>query len=274
MKISVILPILIPTPFLRAMTEFCIKTLRAHAAADFELVVVEAESSHFDPTLRGMVAAEHRLDPDPLLRVDRHLCINPRQGSTKEFNMGLREATGDFIVCMGNDIIVPPGWDAELLRVFEANPDCGLASLSAMEPGFVIGPGGPVPVSAQVEVGAVEYVEGMYSPFMMWKRGWDLDESFVKIYCDSDLVMRIYEAGYVAYRSCRAHVHHLVRMTNDRVDPEKHNADLARDEKLFYQRWGKSRRMMFGMIRAGGFGYGREHEAFTRPINLHYKTGE
>ena len=265
MKISVILPVLTPTPFLRAMTEFAIKTLRAHADNPFELVVVEAEGEYFSTSFYHSHAT-YEDEMDSLMKIDKYLTLTPRQGSTKDFNAGARIATGEFIVSTGNDVIAPPHWDTELLRCFEERADCGVASLSAFEPGAIVGP----PHALDM------IVEGMYSPFMAWRRGgllsvgWLLDEAYRKIYCDSDLIMRHYEARLRAYRSCRAHVHHLVRMTSDRVDPEGHRRDLAHDERLFYQRWGKSPLMMYGLIRSGQYTYGREAESWTRPINLHY----
>ena len=268
-KISVVLPVLAPTPFLRAMTEFTIKTLRAHADNPFELIVVEADGDHFDPNGSN----EQHIALSSL--IDKYLNFTPKIGNIREFNAGVDAASGDFILSTGNDVIVPPHWDTELLRVFEEHPDCGVASLSALEPGAVVGPAALKEcVSQQPEVGTVECVEGMYSPFMMWRRGWRMDEDYVKIYTDSDFVMRIYAAGQRAYRSCRANVHHLVRMTSDRVDSEQHARDLAQDEQLFYQRWGRSRLMIFGLIRSGGWTYGREHLSFTTPINLHYSLAK
>lgn len=252
MKVSVVLCLLTPTPFLRAMTEFTIKTLRAHADNDYELVVVEAAENHFGPDLNAFI--------DPLMEINKYLNFNPKIGCVRELNRGLEVATGDFVVCTGNDVIVPPHWDTELLRCFEERADCGVASLSAFEPGAIIGP----PQAMDL------IVEGMYSPFVMFRAGERMDEAYTKIYQDSDFVMRVYERGQRAYRSCRAHVHHLLRMTSDRVENAQHNRDLAHDERLFYSRWGKSPLAMFGMIRAGHQVYGREHEAFVNPINLHY----
>lgn len=285
-RISVVLPVLAPTPFLREMTEFAIKTLREHADNPFELIVVEAEHDYFDPRdsiidqsdRSRRIKVEHAPHPDdnPLLKIDKYLHFNPKIGGVKELNAGVDAATGEFVVSTGNDVIVPPHWDTELLRCFDERWDCGIASLSALEPGAVIGP----PHTMD------RIVEGMYSPFMMFRsqrqrhvedrsRGqgpvpYRFDESYVKIYQDSDFILKMYEAGYRAYRSCRAHVHHLLRMTSDRVEPEKHARDLARDERLFYTRWGKSPLMMFGMIRYGHMVFGREWESFEQPINLHY----
>jgi len=258
-RISVVLPVLAPTPFLRAMTEFAIKTLRAHADGDFELIVVEAVERNFDPAVDQSYCQEHGHHPHPC-EIDKYLNFNPKIGGVRELNAGVAAASCDVILSTGNDVIAPPGWDGELLRVFDERPDAAIVSLSAFEPGAIIGPPQPMDL----------VVEGFYSPFMAFRRGWSFDEAFVKIYQDSDLVLRVYEAGKRAYRSCRAHVHHLLRMTSDRVEPEKHTRDLARDERLFYERWGRSPLAMFGVIRAGHQIYGREHEAWTANINLHY----
>ena len=274
-RVSVVLCVLTPTPFLRAMTEFTIKTLRAHADENFELVVVEAAGDWFSPLRRPARVMDNSptcewpecsclrgntKESCNLLRIDRYLNFTPGVGCVRELNLGLATAAGDFVVCTGNDVIVPPHWDTELLRCFEERRDCGIASLSAFEPGAIIGP----PHAMD------RIVEGMYSPCVMIRKGERFDEAYRKIYQDSDFVMQVYERGQRAYRSCRAHVHHLMRMTSDRVDPAGHNRDLAHDERLFYQRWGKSPLAMFGMIRAGHQVYGREYEAFTQAINLHY----
>lgn len=248
--ISVVLPVLAPSAFLRAMTEFAIRTLRAHADREFELVLVEAGDTFFDPrhwNNSGWVA-------------DEYLSFNPLIGGVKELNAGIDAARGEFIVSTGNDVIVPPHWDTELLRCFEERKDCGVAALSAFEPGAVIGP----PQALD------RIVEGMYSPFMMLRKGDRFDEAYQKIYQDSDFIMRVYERGQRSYRSCRAHVHHLLRMTSDRVNPEKHQQQLAHDERLFYERWGKSPLAMFGLIRYGAWQFGHEHVSLTHPIQLHY----
>jgi hypothetical protein len=106
----------------------------------------------------------------------------------------------------------------------------------------------------------------MYSPFCMWKNGWAMDERYVKIYQDSDLVMRMYTQGLRAYRNCAAHVHHLGRMTSDTVNPDKHHKELVQDEETFYQTWGNSPLMMFGLMRMGQWHYGKEYISLLQDI--------
>jgi len=256
--VSVVLPVLAPTPFLRAMTEFAIRALRHHADNDFELVVVEATDTYFDPRPRSSGDLEDRTIRG--LRIDNYLNFNPKIGGVREINRGIQVCSGEFIVTTGNDVIVPQHWDTQLLRCFEERKDCGLAALSACEPGAVIGPTQPLDM----------IVEGMYSPFNMFRKGWEYDESYIRVYQDSDLVMRMYEAGLRSYRSCRAHVHHLLRMTNDSVDTAAHNEQLGKDEQLFYARWSKSPLAAFAMMRVGQYRYGNEHESWQLKINLQH----
>lgn len=260
MKISVVLPILAPTPFLRALAEFTIKTLRLHADApdDYELVVVEAAYDHFAGWHPNDIEYGYKND----MRIDKYLNFTPPVGGVRETNAAIDAASGDFIVYTGSDVIVPQGWDTELLRVFEERPkDCGIASLSAHEPGATIGPRGPLDL----------IVEGMYSPFNMFRKGWRLDEAYLRVYQDSDLVMRMYSAGLRAFRSCRKHVHHLGSMTTPAIAAATgHNLQLAKDERLFYRRWGRSPLAMFAMIRRGQQTYGSEHDGWTQPIHLHF----
>jgi len=254
-SISVVLPLLAPTPFLRNLAEFTIKTLRMHADdPSFELIVAEAAGDYFEQYV-------HRFQSVNMC-IDKYLNFTPPIGGIRETNVAIDAASGDFIVSTGSDVIVPQGWDTELLRVFdERSQDCGIASLSAYEPGATIGPR-----ESQDRI-----VEGMFSPFNMFRRGWRLDEAYQRIYQDSDLVMRMYEQRLRAYRSCRKHVHHLGSMTTQVIAAQVgHNLALAKDERLFYRRWGRSPLAMFGMIRYGRQTYGSEHEAWTQPIHLHY----
>src|SRR3990167_6575761 len=265
-SISVVLPILAPTPFLRALAEFSIKTLRLHADNEFELVVVEAQERYFEQyalAVGGQPSVGIGLEVFHPLRIDNYLGFVPPIGGVKEINAGIRAARGEFIVVTGTDVLVPPHWDTELLRVFEERPkDAGIATLVAKEPGVFIGPRDPMPM----------LVEGMFSPFSMFRRGWEYDEAYLRVYQDSDLVMRMYESGLRAFRNLHAAVWHLGQVSNDGADEAfraAHARALAQDETLFYQRWGSSPLAMFAMTRYGQQSYGREHEAWTAPIHRH-----
>lgn len=257
--ISVIMPILASNPFLVALGEFAIKAHRLRADdPSFELIVVEAQAERFKQH------ASPHMPTGLSLCIDQYFSFIPPLGGIKEDNIGVRAATRDFILMTGTDIVPPPHWDTELLRVFKERPrDAGIATLAAKEPGAYIGPPEPVDM----------LVEGMFSPFSMWRKGWEYDEAYTRTYQDSDLVMRMYEAGLRAYRNLNAQVLHFGGMSiiNDAANRVASGYDktLVKDEELFYQRWGKSPLAMFGMIRYGHMTYGREHEAWLATINRH-----
>jgi len=250
MNISVILPIYAPTPFLQAMTEFCLKALHCNAKQPdkLEVVVVEVGQPNFEPLRTHLNANMH---------IDSYVNFPERTGHiTKEFNAGVDKATGDLIVHAGNDVIVPPGWDDLLREPFEKYSDCGISSLAAREAGAIIGPDQPLPM----------IVEGWYSPFMCWRNGWKFDEEYLGCFCDSDIIMRHYAAGFRAYRNLKAFVWHMNNITHSLASSrEMVNREIAQGKELFYRRWGDSPLWAFGMFRSGGILWGREHEAWTRP---------
>ena len=252
-RISVLMMTMAPTPFLEELTAFSIKMHRIQASdKGYELIVIETKSDRFG-----------HADTLMRLQIEKYIHFPEPIGGVKEANAGIDAASGDFILFTGTDIIPASGWDAELLRLFADRKDCGAASLSAFEPNATIGPAGPVDL----------VVEGMFSPFTMFRRGERYDESYRRVYQDSDLILRLYERGFRAYRSCRKHVWHLGSVTNNSAGSahaEMHAKALAHDERLFYQRWGKSPLAMFAMMRGGAQVYGREHEALLAHINLHY----
>ena len=248
-KVSVVLPLLLPDAFTVALTEFCIKAMRVCADQPFELVVVETGTNHFDPHKGGPVDAS--VVPDVYVHVAN------KRTYVQDFNAGGNAASGEYLVHMGNDVIVNDGWIGALLEPFDRFNDCGVSACSATEPGAFIGPRVAMP-------GMI--VEGMFAPMMMFHNKWRLDDAYEAGYSDSDLIMRIYTAGLRAYRNCRVIVHHMDRITWSRAYKDRGNAQIAVGEELFYQRWGSSPLAMFQIIKSGASVYGREHESILRQI--------
>ncbi len=247
--VSVILPVLVgDDPAMISLTELCIRWMRLNTKIQYELVLVETETRHFERLSWSSLG-------DYDLRVDKYVRCPLRTSVVKDHNAGLRAASGDYRVFTANDILVTPGWFEALLEPFDVYADCGLSSLSAAEPGAFIGPQFPAPL----------IVEGNYTPIMMFKREWGLDEAFPGGYSDSDLIMRIYTAGLRSYRNCRVQIFHLNHLTIKKKG-EEGRREIAAGEELFYQRWGDSPLMMYAIIRSGGVVHGREHEFLRRPI--------
>ncbi len=244
MKLSVILPLLIPDRYCIWMTKFCIAALRTQAEEDFELVVVETGSRHFDPERGGPV--------EPDLRIDKYLHFPEKSTYVHDWNAGAAAASGEFLVHIGNDVFAGPGWDRALLEPFDRYRDCGVSCTSALEPGNpAIGHKDPLPV----------IVEGMWAPMMCFRKEWRLDPEYEGGYSDSDLIMRIYQAGLRAYRNYSSVAYHLQLVTWNRSTHNKGMDQQNKGEDLFYQRWHGSPWWMYSMIRGGNVQYGREHMA-------------
>lgn len=245
---SLVVPIYSPLPFQRAMTEFCLKTMRYHADHDYELIVVEAGGEHWRPE-------KHT---DPAMRIDKYLNFPERTGNiVAEVNAGADLATCDLIGHTGNDLVMPQGWDTALLEPFKKYADCGMSGLSGIEPGAApVGPADPMP----------KIVESYYAPLMLADKKWRFDASYPRgWYSDNDLLMRIYKAGLRSYRNCSVQMLHLNHMTG-KFEPEEYQRAHRAAEKMFHDRWGDSPHLMYAMVRSGGVMWGREHEALMRPI--------
>lgn len=249
-RISVVLPLLLPDEFTVAMTDFCIAAMVTQAHKPFELVIIETGSRHFAPDC----LSRSRTFPKDYV----YLHAPTKTSYVRDWNRAADAASGDYLVHMGNDVIVGRDWDAALLEPFDKYRDCGVTCTAAAEPGIFIGPRHPTPA----------IVEGMFAPMMMFEKGWRLDPAYEGGYSDADLIMRIYTAGKRAYRNCASQCFHFDRITWSRALPDRGEAQIAAGEKIFYGRWQHSPLMMYAMIRAGGVIYGREHESLLAPVKL------
>jgi len=196
-KVTVILPIRITEKWQAIMTDCCIATMRATTEVPYELIVVESGSDYFG----------ERKDID-----GRYLHFPQGIGYAKEFNRAIDMASGDYIVHIGNDIFTRPGWLEALLKCFEIPSDCGAATLASSELGHE-----PIDI----------VMEGLYCPIMMFKKEWRFDEDFSDVFLDSDLIMRIYKAGFRMYRNWNVVITHLCQQTFS-----KENTKEQKDKKF------------------------------------------
>ncbi len=236
-SISVILPVLHMNEDHLEMTISCIKRMRARAyGRKFQLVVIETLSKDLNPKLQNE------------LQIDQYIHFADRTRYTKDFNAGVDLASGDYLVHTGNDVLVNDGWLDALLEPFEKYTDCGVSSLSAVEPKHTIGLKEPMNL----------IVEGMYGPIMMCKKDWRLDEEYIGAASDNDLIMRLYTKGFRAYRNYASVVEHESAQTwkglND-TENMRHGIDL------FYKRWAGSPWLIFMLMKNGVVQYGHEHLA-------------
>lgn len=226
--VSVILPIMIMNDEQKQMTDDCIGTMRTTTNIPYELIIVEAKSHLF---------SEYDTFPDNSpSRCEKYLHFPEPLGCSKEFNQGIKISEGTFVIHTGNDVFVKDGWLEALLECFEIK-DCGIATLA----------------SSDLKHEPMDRImEGVWCPMMMWRRGWEFDETFPNVFCDSDLVMRHYEAGFRMYRNWKVVVDHLSAITSkSRWTPEENAARFNKWKDVFIQKHGHSRLLMFRILSEG-----------------------
>jgi len=221
-SVSVVVPCLTEHRWQVDLTEAIIQVARHTTDVPFELIIAEAVGNYFD----GRLPRQHL----PPVDADKHF-YNPAKGNANgDTNAGMALCSGDIIVVLTNDVFVKPGWLEAMLACFDLFPDCGMASLATTDH-----QGESQPVNA--------ILEGIWCPiFAVLNRPefrFDAVE-FPSEWGDYDLVMRVYAAGFKAYRNRIVVCNHLGRMTNgNAMEPEK-AAKIEGYRQKFLQRWGNT----------------------------------
>ncbi len=100
----------------RAYLENCLAALQSQTYPAFEIIVVDNGSTDGSVDWLG---GHH-----PGVRV----IANPEnRGFAAGNNQGAQAARGDYLALLNNDTQVAPAWLAELARVLETDPQCGMA---------------------------------------------------------------------------------------------------------------------------------------------------
>ncbi len=217
-KVSVVLPILINHKWQRHLTECCIKTMRDTTEVPFELVIVESKTIYFK---------EHE---------DIFITSDDNSNVVKDTNMGFDAATGEIVVHTGNDILTRPGWLEKLLECFNIS-DCGVATLAASD-------------LNQKPVDII--MEGIYCPLMAFRKGWRFDEEYENTFVDSDLIMRIYKAGFRSYRNWGCRITHLLQQTDEgKFSKKTREENFNKGKNLFLKKHLGSKLMVFRALTEG-----------------------
>jgi GT2 family glycosyltransferase len=101
----------------RAFLEKCLSSLRAQTYQPHEVILVDNGST--DDSL-DYVAATF-----PEVRVIR---LPDNRGFAAANNVGIREATGQYVALLNNDAYAEPGWLAHMVAAAEQQTDVGLVA--------------------------------------------------------------------------------------------------------------------------------------------------
>jgi GT2 family glycosyltransferase/tetratricopeptide (TPR) repeat protein len=102
-------------------TQLCIQSLFKHTRSPFELIIIDNGSK--DNTIDYISSLKR--SGTACIRIK--LIANPKNvGFAAGCNQGMREARGEHVLLLNNDVVVTPGWLARMTNVMTTRPNVGL----------------------------------------------------------------------------------------------------------------------------------------------------
>ncbi len=195
-------------------TQQCFESLFLYTRYPFEFIVVDNGSTD---NVTGQYLRD--LEPDtPYLRRYKVITNSENMGTTKGGNQLLREAVGDYLAIISNDMIFVENWLEDIIEYMEQNPD-----VSSVSPAWLSGDLETFPERAQnhkERCGIAEpgYMGGM---FVMTRECFNkvgyFDEQFQKAgWEDRDYEMRLAQNG------CKSVILHKVVLYHYGMVTRKH----------------------------------------------------
>lgn len=225
--VSIVIPVLNQLE----MTEQCLEGIAAHTqGVRHEIIVINNGSTD---------GTREYLDSRPEVRaihLDRNVGVGPA------WNIGLREAAGDFICVINNDIVVTPRWLEALLWPFEQEPRvwCSGPIFTRFEkPDAFDALAKLVSDSAPLLVtGGIVGFCFLLSRHAVEELG-EFDERFETAWFeDTDYYMRLLHAGHPPALATNCLIHHYETRTAGTALPDKISI-IQRNAERFVQKWGR-----------------------------------
>jgi GT2 family glycosyltransferase/glycosyltransferase involved in cell wall biosynthesis len=169
-------------------------------------------------------------------------------------NVGLREASGDYVILLNNDTFVTKGWVADLIRPLKLNAGVGLVSPTTNN----IGNEQKITIQYRTmeemaraarafvrhharerfETDSVAFFCAATRRDVLEKVGF-LDEKFgLGFFEDDDYCQRVLAAGYAIQIVDDVFVHHHLSASFDKLPRADKQALLERNRAIYEERWG------------------------------------
>jgi polysaccharide pyruvyl transferase CsaB len=229
-------------------TRRCLESvLRNSVYPSFEVIVVDNASTDGTPEYLREMAARH---PDTI-----RIVLNDRNlGFAKANNQGLAIATGDRLVLLNNDTVVPNGWLPKLLRHLE-RPEIGLlvavTNFSGNESKIAVTYGSDLGLMEEFAARYTREHEGQLFDIKVaamycvafrreaYEKVGPLDEKFgMGMFEDDDYSHRMRLAGYRVVCAEDAFVHHYGQASFKKLSPSEYQAIWDRNQKYYEEKWG------------------------------------
>ena len=170
-------------------------------------------------------------------------------------NIGLKAATGEYVVILNNDVYVTEGWAGTLLAHFRANPKLGLlgpvTNRTGNESVVYIGDYSDMRQMATLASRYTRKHAGQQTamrslhffcvmiPRRVWTEVGELDEAFgVGLFEDDDYSVRVRSAGYEVACAEDVFVHHHHSASIGSLPAEAYKEIFARNRRYYESKWG------------------------------------
>ena len=244
------------------LNRLCLESIFSRTTwPNYEVIVVDNGSS--DGTPEYLKRAEQTYSNLKVILNDRNL------GFPAGNNVGLRHASGDYLVLLNNDTVVSSGWLTGLIKHLRKDPSIGLIGPVTNEIGnearILVGyrkissmPAWAAKHARKNDGLAFEIpVVAMFCLAMrreVQQEIGDLDERFeLGMFEDDDYTRRARNAGYKTMCARDVFIHHFGQASFDLLGEEKRHSVFEANRKGFEDKWGeKWRRHQYGK----GWGHG------------------
>ena len=229
-------------------TRPCVESILANTGLPCRLIIVDQNSdAETRAYLRGL-----RSTP----RVTVELLFNPTNvGYPAGMNLGLRRAAAPYVCFLNNDILVPPGWLEELIRVAESGPSVGLVNPSSNTFGILPPAGtGWKELARRCGGHRGEWIEVRYGEgfcllgrrdLLLTVGGFD-ETTYEQIYFeDADLGRKIQAQGFRCVMALGTYVWHEGGQTMA-TRPDRLRL-FQENERRFHQRWPRGKRVLIAL---------------------------
>ncbi len=212
-------------------TEETINSIQHHTGYPYELIIVDNGSN--DKSMDVL----KRLKKNKM--IDKIVTSNKNLGFAGGNNLGAKEATGDYICFINNDVIVSPKWLTKLIDVFKDEKTGAVGPVSNNVGGLEF----PQRVSFTNEKeGIIEEIPRLSGFCIVLRKkvfdkigGWD-DRFFPGFFEDDDLCIRLQEEGYNLKYCGNSFIHHKMQSTfaKNKLDGNK---IYMENKARFEQKW-------------------------------------
>lgn len=230
------------------INQLCLKSIYCNTTyPDFEVVVVDNASSDDTPKWLTGFARTH-----PNLKI---ILNAENRGFAAGNNQAAGEASGEYLIFLNNDTVVPRGWIERLLAHMQQDPKIGLVGPVTNATGnearipIIYTDAAGMEVFAEqraTEMAGICFDIRMLAFYCVLARKdqyqaiGGLDERFgVGMFEDDDLAVRYHEAGFRVVCAEDVLIHHFQGASFGKLDNERYQAIFEENRKKYEEKWGR-----------------------------------